>query len=64
MEKSTKEVEFYADLKRETDLAYLFVDGINDIWIPKSQIVDLDQVTTATYLVVIPEWLAKKKEII
>jgi len=58
------EVEFYGDLRRETDLAFLFSDGLNEFWIPKSQIVEYDPVTEITYRVVIPEWLAKKKEII
>jgi len=60
----SNEIEFYGDLKRETDLAYCFYDGIDYVWLPKSQIIEIEQVTTATYRVLIPEWLAKAKEII
>ena len=59
-----KEVEFYGDLKRETDLAYWFFDGIDLVWLPKSRIISCEQVTTVTYRVLIPEWLAKVKGII
>lgn len=64
LEKEKHEVEFYADMERETDLAYLFSDGINKFWLPKSQVIEIDQVGTMTYKIIIPEWLAIKKEII
>ena len=31
-------IEFYGEIKRETDKAYLVFDGINEIWLPKSQV--------------------------
>lgn len=59
-----KEIEFYGDLKRETDDAFLFYDGMYEVWLPKSQVIEYERVTTATYRVMVPEWLAKKKGII
>lgn len=60
----SNEIEFYGDLKRETELAYWFYDGTDLVWLPKSQIVECEHVTTATYRVLIPEWLAYEKGII
>lgn len=62
--KKLPDVEFYGDLKRETNEAYLFFDGVYEVWLPKSQIIEMDQVSTITYRLLIPEWLAKNKEII
>jgi len=42
----------------------LFFDGINEIWIPRSQVLEINQVELDAYQVIIPEWLAIKKEII
>lgn len=50
----------YEELVHETDGAYLFNvfnDGGDDIWIPKSQIEDLDE-KEKTFS--IPQWLADK----
>lgn len=52
----------YEKLVHETDGAYLFDvfgDGEGDVWIPKSQIEDLDE-DEKTFL--IPQWLAEEKE--
>jgi hypothetical protein len=59
-------VEFYADLQRETELAFLFNDGDNDIWLPKSKIKDLQLMDYIqnTYCIVIPECLATDKGIV
>lgn len=48
----------YDDMKTETAKAYLFqIDGSN-IWLPKSQVIDLD---LQQQYVTIPEWLASEK---
>ena len=41
----SKAIEFFGDLKRETEKAFLFYDGVHEIWLPKSQIIEYDQVT-------------------
>ena len=33
-----EDVEFYFELKRETKAAYLFSDGAEEFWLPKSQV--------------------------
>ncbi len=43
-----------------TPLAILFVFGDNDVWLPKSQISDLDEKTNTLE---IPLWLAEENEI-
>lgn len=58
------DVELYVELKRETEAAYLFSDGINSFWLPKSQIIEMEHKKGEDYEIVIPEWLAAKKEII
>jgi len=57
-------VELTVDLEHETDLAYLVsIDG-QQAWIPKSKIEDFDLIKGQTYKMIIPEWLAEKKELI
>jgi len=59
-------VEFTMEIKAETTLAYLFFDGDNEMWIPKSQISEFDRHgdddDMATFE--IPEWLAIEKDLI
>ena len=43
-----------------TPLTILFTFGDDDVWIPKSQITDLDEKTKTLE---IPLWLAEEKEI-
>ena len=59
-------VEFCGEVKHETDYAYLITDGVNDFWIPKSQIREMKRVGKDgdNYEITIPEWLAMEKEII
>jgi hypothetical protein len=57
-------VEFYAEIKFETQAALLLSDGDNEFWIPKSQIVEKEKVKGHDYRFEIPEWLAREKEII
>lgn len=63
---SNDPVEFCGELKHETDGAYLVSDGINDIWLPKSQVKEFRQLNRKgiDYEFVIPEWLAMEKGII
>jgi hypothetical protein len=60
-------VEFCGEMKHETDKAYLVDDGANEVWIPKSQCMDVVQIggaLSSEYEFTIPEWLAKEKGII
>ena len=57
------EIEFYLELKRETKAAYLFTDGVDEFWLPKSQ-VEATKIKENNYEVFVPEWLAKEKEMI
>jgi len=57
-------VEFYGEIRRETDNAVLVFDGINEVWLPKSQIVEMNHVKGQDFEFIIPEWLAKEKEIV
>lgn len=44
-----------------TPLAILFIFGDDDVWLPKSQITDIDEKTKTLDL---PLWLAEEKEIV
>jgi hypothetical protein len=57
-------IEFYGELRDETDAAYLIHDGINKVWLPKSQVKNKRQISGHDFEFEIPEWLAKKKGII
>jgi hypothetical protein len=59
-------VKFYGEVKVGTPNAYLIYDGKNEVWIPRSQIMGMEQVgrNTNDYEIKIPEWLAKAKGII
>jgi len=64
---NNNDFEFCASLKWETDGdggAYLFTDGANDFWIPKSLVREMDCISGDDYNVTIPEWVAIDKEII
>jgi len=50
----------YDWIDHTTDKAILFFFGDDEIWLPKSQITDLDEVANT---VEIPLWLAEEKEI-
>ena len=53
-------VDIAGILKHETDRAYLFHDGVQDIWLPKSQC----EWDAATKTMAMPEWLAMDKGLI
>ena len=57
-------VEFYGELKNETDAACLVSDGVNEFWLPKSQIREQRQVKGDDCEFVVTEWIAKKKGIV
>jgi len=57
-------VEFCGTIKFKTEAAYLVYDGANDVWIPKSQVLDSHQIKGDDWEFVIPEWLAEEKGII
>lgn len=52
-------VDIAAELRHETDHAFLIFDGARTVWLPKSQVEQNDDGTFA-----MPEWLAKEKELI
>jgi len=60
---NSKEIEFYLEEKRETEMAILFTDGVDEFWLPKSCITK-DHVKDNDYKVFVPEWLAHKKGMI
>jgi hypothetical protein len=55
-----KLVDVEAELRRETDLAFLVFDGTTEVWLPKS-LVEHD---TSDNTFAMPEWLAKDKRLI
>ena len=68
MASNREPVEFTGEIKRETDLAYLVFDGVNEVWIPKSQIIDKQaagsRLDDHNYEFTVPRWLATEKGII
>jgi len=45
--------------------AILFYDGTKEVWLPKSQIEDIDlEANEPLATITIPEWLAESKELI
>lgn len=53
-------VDIAAELRRETEKAFLIFDGEREVWLPKA-LVEHDE-TKGTFAM--PEWLAKDKELI
>ena len=66
----SEEFTFCATIKHETQEgepkagAYLLTDGVDEFWIPKSQVIDKYQISGDDYEFTIPEWLAIDKEIV
>jgi len=52
-------IDIAAEIKHETDRAYLLDDGTRKAWVPKSQVEDNGDGTFT-----MPEWLARDKEFI
>ena len=62
---SNKLIEVAVTILHETVMAFLVDDGINQVWLPKSQIKDHEDISIGETLEIeIPEWLAIDKEII
>lgn len=60
----TEMIQFFGQFRNETTKAVLVNDGVENIWIPRSQIKTMRQIRDSDYEFVIPYWLAKKKRII
>jgi hypothetical protein len=59
MSYSSEIVEVTADLKHETEKAYLLIfDGAHEVWVPKSQVEDHGDGTFT-----MPRWLADKNKL-
>jgi hypothetical protein len=53
-------IDIAGEIRRETDKAYQFFDGLRTVWLPKSQCEwDQDDRTMA-----MPSWLAEEKELV
>ncbi|MCF8094443.1 MAG: hypothetical protein K9J79_03690 [Desulfobacteraceae bacterium] len=59
-----EQIKFYGQYKNETTRAVLVNDGVEDIWLPRSQVKHMRQIRDSDYEFTIPHWLAKKKSII
>lgn len=55
----SKLTDIAAQLRHETDRAYLISDGATEVWLPKSQAERNDDGTFT-----LPEWLAREKGLI
>jgi hypothetical protein len=62
------EVEIYLEMKLDGERfgkrADLFTDGVDEFWIPHSQIIEKTHIKDRDYNVIITEWIAKQKGII
>jgi hypothetical protein len=58
----SKIVDIAAELRHETDKAFLVFDGAKEVWLPKS-LVEHDDLAGAS-IFTMPEWLAKREGLI
>lgn len=49
---------------RQGNRADLYTDGINEVWIPHSQIEEETHIKDNDYQLAITEWIAREKDII
>jgi hypothetical protein len=56
-------VDIACFVRMETPRAFLINDGHREVWIPKSQC-EVEQVGDKSSICTMPEWLAKKCELI
>lgn len=56
-------VDIAGTLKAETELAILFDDGAQAVWLPRSQI-EIDRGFDGLFVVTLPDWLANDKGLI
>ncbi len=67
---NTTDIELDVELISKTKLAIKIYDGAVEVWIPKSLIIEpsLDDVNDLekgdSFTLIIPEWIAKEKELI
>ena len=54
----------FDDIIRQTPEATLFDTGDEEVWLPKSQILEVDDSDPERKTVTIPEWLAIDKELV
>ena len=59
MKSNPRLFDLAAEIRSESDKAYLLFDGTKTEWVPKSQVEDNGDGTFT-----MPEWLAKEKEFI
>lgn len=57
--KDARLTDIAAELRYETERAYLVFDGIKEVWLPKSMCVQNEDDTFT-----LPEWMAKEKGLI
>ena len=57
-------IDIAAELRAETDKAWLIFDGGREAWIPKSQAELTEQEIGPFQVWTMPEWLAKEKGLI
>jgi len=56
-------IEIDGVVKAVTEKAILFSDGTREVWIPKSQLEDME-IKHGVAMITIPEWLAIEKELV
>lgn len=56
-------IEIFVEVKHETELGILVSDGLNQFWLPKSQI-EIEYRKDGHAEITLPQWLAEEKEII
>lgn len=57
-------VEISCEKKAETEAALLINDGTEEVWIPKSQIEEIEDEDKEVMTIYIPEWLATENNLI
>jgi hypothetical protein len=60
----SKDVEIACEVRAETEKAILIFDGVNTVWIPRSQIKDECEEKGVITSIFITEWLANEKGLI
>jgi hypothetical protein len=58
-DRDAKLCDIAAELRHETDRAYLIFDGSKQVWLPKSMVEHSDH--DGADIFTMPEWLAKEK---
>lgn len=59
-------IEISCEFRHQTEDAVLIYDGTQEVWLPKSMLIeDIGEPATGENIeIIIPEWLAEKKELI